>query len=223
MVSNAEIEREEARDRAMLSGPDRKWLLLPREEFVEQHSRQYWGQRRDELRERVYNTLLDFALLWEHWDENEIWQLRDSDHRPASHTPIEDAELESGLRDMIVFGLYLANPEPLFHPDKQPISTKGGFSTTAPYVEQFLLQVFKRLGRSHRTYVRDYELTIEGEELMWGKIRKRIERGEDVPPEHLIWILELGALEDVDPEPIQKALQEEFRKQLTGDDPQSDN
>lgn len=212
MVSKGKIEREMARGRGFLSSADRKWLLMPREEYIEEHSRQYWGQRRDELQNRVYDAILDFSLLWEHWDRDERWDrrawwtVRGAEGVRPYDEQIEDQALEDGLRDMSAFALFLARADPLFRPEEP------NYANT-PYIEQFLLFVFRQLGREYRRYVRDYELHIDGEDLMWDKIRQQIEDGEEVPVGKLALALELDTL-GIDPEPVREALQEEVRNQL---------
>lgn len=60
----------------------------------------------------------------------------------------------------------------------------------------------------------DYDLTIESERVMWASIRDRLESGEEVPVEQLVWALDMDAL-DIDPDPAQQAFREEIRKQLS--------
>lgn len=195
--------------RSFLTDADRDYLRGDQTEY----SRQNRYNRERAIRERAYNAILDFSLLWEEWDRDERWdrrawwELRDLDSSPVYDEQIADQDLENGLRDMVAFALFLTRADPLFQSDDI------GFAGT-PYIEQFLLLVFRRLGSEYRRYVRDYELRIEGEELMWDSIRAQLDQGEDVPLEKLALALETGTL-DVDPEPIQDALREEVRKQLT--------
>jgi hypothetical protein len=65
--------------------------------------------------------------------------------------------------------------------------------------------VFRRLGQEYRRYVRDYELHIEDEDLMWDKIREQIEDGEPVEVGKLALALELGTL-GIDSEPARETL-----------------
>lgn len=208
MASSDENAANIGRPRGFLSPADRKWLLMDREEYIEGHSRQYWGQRRDEVYERVHNAILDFSLLWEHWDRGtrwdrrKWWHLRGLDQRPMHSEPIDDRDLERGLRDMAAFALFLCRADTLFRPEDADFAEPS-------YVDEFLLLVFRRLGREYRRYVRDFELRIEGEDIMWDRIRRQLEEGEEVPVEKLMLALEMDTL-DVDAEPMQEAFREQI-------------
>lgn len=97
MVSSDEIERETSRGRGFLSGADRKWLLMSREDFIEEHSRQYWGQRRDKITERLRNAFLDFSLVFEHLGEDE--RAKVFGRKPGQ--PIPDPDVRRGVRDAL--------------------------------------------------------------------------------------------------------------------------
>lgn len=201
------------RGRGVLSPADRKYLRNP-----EEYSRQARHEREKAILERVENAILDFTILWEEWDREEEWhrriwwEVRGSNGQAAYNEPIGDVEIEDGLRDMAVFSLLLARSDTLFDPEGRASSYQDD-----PYAEWFFLSILKRLGREYRLYVRDYHLEIESEVLMWGRLQERLEDGEDVPVEQLLWALDLEVF-DVDAAPIQESLQEEFRKQLADED-----
>lgn len=209
MVSSDEQPDESGRGRSFLTTADRKFLRGNKEKY----SRQARYNREQAILNRTYSAILDFTLLWEEWDrdtewdQREWWQLRGSERGPVYDKQIEDQLLENGLRDMVAFALFLARADPLFRPE-------GPNYAHTPYIEQFLLFVFQRLGREYRRYVRDYELRIDGEDLMWDEIRQQIEDNEEVPVGKLALALELDAL-DIDNESIREALQEEVRRQLS--------
>lgn len=208
MTSDESAPKE--RPRGILTEADREFLRNS-----EEYSRQAAHARQNAILERTRNAILDFTLLWEQWDHDERWdrrdwwQLRGLDQRPTYDEPIDDRALEGGLRDMAALALFLARADTLFRPEEpQPAEFL--------YIDKFLLLVFRRLGREYRRYVRDYNLEIEGEDLMWGQIQRALEEGEEVPAEKLLLALEMDTL-DVDPEPIREAIQEVFRTQLQDD------
>lgn len=177
---------------------------MNREEYTEEHSRQYWGQRRDELRVRVRHAILDFTLLWECWEESEMWELRGGwPDMPTA--PIKDEELRDGLRDMIVLALYFGRAD--------RIVEQAGDSAA----EELLTMAFRRLGYWYGYHVHDIDVGVNAERIPYADLLDNVKAGEDVPVEQLMWALQSGNV-DVDPVPIREALQEAFREQLTEGD-----
>lgn len=205
-MTNAENGGDE-RPRGVLSEADRSYLRNS-----EGYSRQAAHARENAILERTQNAILDFTLLWEEWDRDQRWdrrkwwRLRGLDQEPMHSDPIDDHALEHGLRDMAAFALFLCRADTLFR------SEDADFAEPS-YVDEFLLLVFRRLGQEYRRYIRDFELRIEGEDIMWDRIRRQLEEGEEVPVEKLMLALEMDTL-GVATEPIQEALQEAFREQL---------
>lgn len=205
----------EGRPRGLLSEADREFLQAP-----EEYSRQASHARQNAISERAYNAILDFTLLWEQWDPDERWdrrkwwELRGLDGSPTYDEPIADRDFERGLRDMAAFALFLCRADALFRPEDPQFAE-------SLYVEEFLLLVFRRLGEEYRRYVRSVDLQVEGEDLMWGQIRRALEEGEDVPAEKLLLALEMDTL-GVDAEPIREEIQELFRQKLQDEQPNRD-
>lgn len=79
MVSSDMDGSDIGRERGMFTEADRKWLITPKEEFIQEHSPQYWGQRRDDFAERLVHTLLDFRLLAANYDEHTDRVFREAD------------------------------------------------------------------------------------------------------------------------------------------------
>lgn len=202
----------EERPRGLLSEADREFLRNS-----EEYSRQASYARQNAIFERTYNAILDFTLLWEQWDRGERWdrrkwwELRGLDQSPTYDEPIDDRDLERGLRDMTAFALFLCRADALFRPEEPQFAEPL-------YIEEFLLLVFRRLGEEYRRYVRNVNLEVEGEDLMWGQIRRALEEGEDVPAEKLLLALEMDTL-GVDAEPIREEIQELFRQKLQDEQP----
>lgn len=196
----------EDKPRSFLTKEDRKYLEQGREGAELTPQSEYNTKRR--IRNRVRQALIDFSILWEHWEMEEMWKVRSDEGLPLWYEEFDDPELADGLRDVIVFSLFLAEAEPLF--DENRPAPYGNTVT----VDELLLNVFKELGAVHGRYVRDYELTIESDHIKAVDIVNRLKDGEDVPMEQLAMALESDVL-GVDAEPIKEMFQEEVRKQLS--------
>lgn len=62
------VEMTDSRDRGILSPTDRKFVKGEKE----YNHRQTASDRRKEIRERLYNSLLDLSLIFNHMDEDEV-------------------------------------------------------------------------------------------------------------------------------------------------------
>lgn len=200
MASSDEIEREKARDRGFLSSADRKWLLTPREEYIEEHSRQYWGQRRDEVRKRVGNALLDFSLLWEHWDESEHdYIFGDADNPPQ---PIADPGVREGTVDTLALILRATGVMNLVGPNR--------YNPKAVEASNLLEQAIYNVGLRQNYLVDDVQLKIEAEMFPEPNMIRALEEGRNLSGRALLYFM---AREDVDTTEIQ----EQIREQILGD------
>lgn len=122
------------RERGMLAPVDRDYLRGKRE----YDHRQSAYKRREEIRERVYNALLDFELVMHHMDDKELERIFD---------PPEEVESDfhAALADMLGMIYYEQ-------------------SVTAPSFETLLKRGINRAERRYadsRAYQVDVDLTIE--------------------------------------------------------------
>lgn len=155
MASDAEIDREKERERGILAGPDRKWLLMPRDEYVEEHSRQYWGQRRDKIVDRVQNAFLDFSLLYDHLDEEMCREIFGAPPTGRGHVGphghIGDVKLE-GVRDalaFIIFGMVKASDT------REAVFNQQGYEWTV--FGELLEEAIKQVGIRHGVLIDEIE------------------------------------------------------------------
>lgn len=197
MASKDEIEREQERNRGILNGADRKWLLSPREEYIEEHSRQYWGQRRDKVRERTRNAILDFSLLFDHMTIDD-WEAV-SGSRPSPSVWFDDPAFEAGVRDTLASMLLIVGGRSLFE----------GVGPVNPTAERLLHDAFERLAWLYMYDLERFDFTIEAEQIHWRDLKEKLESGDELSVDELSKLL-IAKQDEVDT----GALQDEVRNQL---------
>lgn len=105
-----ELDEIEELGRGGLTPADREFLLKSEHERHENYSRQARSDARNRIRTRVKTSILDFALLFEHLDEEErgrIFEDVSSGTPPLSATERESRRaLRNGIADTLGF-LYL--------------------------------------------------------------------------------------------------------------------
>lgn len=197
MVSNGEMESKKDRDRGILNDADRKWLLMDREEFIEEHSRQYWGQRRDEVRKRTRDGILDFSLLFDHMTI-EDWEAV-SGSRPSPQVWFDDPAFESGVRDTLASMLLIVGGRSLFE----------GVGPANPTAERVLYDAFERLAWLYMYDLERFDLTIEAERIHWRELREKLEEGEELSVDELSKLL-IAAQDEVDTEALQNTVRDQL-------------
>lgn len=203
MVSSDKIERETERDRGILSGPDRKWLLMDRDEYVEEHSRQYWGQRRDKIQNRLRNAMLDFSLLFDHMDHEERPDLRE---RIFTSTASDDTEIEDGIRDGFAFLLEACGAAGLFREHAHE-----------PAFNRIFEGAWNRLAWLYRYRLNSVEIDVDAERIPWRELRERLEAGEELTIDEQAQLL-IAFGDDVDPAETQKVLNRLLLDEGEGED-----
>lgn len=198
MASNEKIEREMARDRGILSSSDRKWLLLSRDEYVEEHSRQYWGQRRDEVINRVRNGVLDFTLLFDHLEHDQRVEI--FGNPLISLMQFDDPDFEAGIRDTLAFLIEGAGGASLLDEHVPP-------ETTA---ERLLEEAFGQIAWRYQYNLNGIQLDVDAEKIPGDELLQRIEADEELTAEELAQLL-LAKGDDVNT----ATLQEQIRAELS--------
>lgn len=198
MASNEKIEREMARDRGILSSSDRKWLLLSRDEYVEEHSRQYWGQRRDEVINRVRNGVLDFTLLFDHLEHDQRVEI--FGNPLISLMQFDDPDFEAGIRDTLAFMIEGAGGASLLDEHVPP-------ETTA---ERLLEEAFGQIAWRYQYNLNGIQLDVDAEKIPGDELLQRIEADEELTAEELAQLL-LAKGDDVNT----ATLQEQIRAELS--------
>lgn len=204
MPSKPEIEREQERARGILSGSDRKWLLMPKDEYVEEHSRQYWGQRRDEITDRVQNAMLDFTLLFDHLPFEVLCTI--VGQRPTAQMQFEDSAFDAGVRDALAFTLEGAGGARLLDEDRPE-------ETTA---RRLLRDAFERIAWKYEHSLTDFHLEVGAERIPRRDLIESLESGDELSSSELAQLL-IASDEEIDT----TLLQEQMRSQLiteTGND-----
>jgi translation elongation factor EF-1beta len=187
------------RKNAMLTTEDRRWLTGEKH-YEGEHAKQQRYQRRRDIRDRVYNSLLDFSILFEHLDADEREKLFGSPE--TGQQPVtDDRELADGIRDGLAFLLYSTGITAAMRTDE---------SGTDPIAEWLLVEALHRAGEKDGLLVEDVDIDIDAIELPRSSLLEDLREGEDLSPRELRVLLES---EDVDT----AAVQEQLREQLFED------
>jgi hypothetical protein len=180
-----------SRKNAMLTTEDRRWLTGEKA-YEGEHAKQQRYQRRRDIRERVYNTMLDFSILFTHLEERERAKLFGSDSAERRER-FADMNLEAGVRDGIAFLLYNAG-----------ITDGMGSERAADGLARRLLnEALSRAGRKEDVLVESVSLDIEATRISPGNLLDRLEAGEALSSAELGYLLESEA---VDTGEIQKQI-----------------
>lgn len=172
-----------SRKNAMLTTEDRRWLAGEKA-YEGEHAKQQRYQRRRDIRERVYNTLLDFSILFEHLEADERRKL--FGEPGARQEPLtEDRELVAGVRDAIAFLLYSTGVA-------RAMDDGADRETIA---EQLLTDALYQVGQEDGLLVRDVDLRIDADALSRPALLAALEAGEELSPEELRALLETDAVD----------------------------
>lgn len=188
------------RKNAMLTTEDRRWLTGEKR-YEGEHAKQQRYQRRRDIRERVYNSILDFSLLFEHLERDEREKLFGTPG--TKQKPInDDREFADGIRDGLAFLLYNTGITSMMGPDER---------RTDPIADWLLTEAVHRAGRKDGILVETVELDIDATDLPRASLLEDLEAGNELSPRELRVLLES---EHVDT----RNVQEHIRRQLFEDD-----
>lgn len=182
----------------MLTTEDRRWLTGEKR-YEGEHAKQQRYQRRRDIHERVYNSLLDFSILFANLEERERAKLfgADAEERLERFT---DAALEEGVSDGLAFLLYNAG-----------ITERMGAERSSDGLADRLLgEALYRAGRRDDVLVEGVALEIEATRLPGERLLDRLEAGEELSPAELRFLLELETVDTA-------AVQERIRAMLFDD------
>ena len=184
------------RERGMLAEVDRDYLRKGKE-YAD--SRQTRYKRRGDIRERVYQTMLDFSLLLDFLDEDEKEKLWTEALERDSRAFLDGLAATIGF---IFWGtMTKEDAEAWVDHDVNPRS--GPFMQT-------LKEGLYQGGLKHEVVITDVDLDVEGDRLTeysLEKVRERAEAGEDLSPQLVRLLLET---ETVSGDRVQEALREEL-------------
>ena len=188
------------RKNAMLTTEDRRWLTGEKH-YEGEHAKQQRYQRRRDIRKRVYNSILDFSILFEHLEENEREKLFGTPG--TKQEPIDnDRELANGIRDALAFFLYNTGITSIMDGDER------GF---APVADWLLTEALHRAGQKDGIFVESVELNIDATDLPQASLLEDLEAGNELSPRELRLLLESDQIDTRD-------IQEHIRRQLFEDE-----
>lgn len=184
-----------SRKNAMLTTEDRRWLTGEKS-YEGEHAKQQRYQRRRDIHERVYNSLLDFSILLAHLEERERAKLFGADAEERRER-FADSALQGGVRDGLAFLLYNAGIT----------DRMGKEDSDEGLADRLLEEALYRAGRRDDVFVEHAELRIEATRLPGERLLDRLEAGEELSPAELRYLLELEAVDTA-------AVQERVRELL---------
>jgi hypothetical protein len=191
------------RKNAMLTTEDRRWL---REEKVYdgQHAKQQRYQRRRDIRERVYNSMLDFSILLEELNDDEWREIFGDIPDGGRQWKNADEHLQAGVRDGLAFLLRTVGVATLMR-DEQ--ASQG----TVP--ERLFTAALRRAGHRDGMLVESVSLDIEATDVGIPELLENLKSDEPMSAGSLYLLMESGV---VDTDVVQNCL----RDQLLEDDPE---
>ena len=188
------------RKNAMLTTEDRRWLTGEKR-YEGEHAKQQRYQRRRDIRDRVYNSILDFSILFEHLEAEERERLFGTPG--GTQTPVDDdREFANGVRDALAFCLYNTGVTSMMR------NTESG---SAPIAEWALTEALHRAGRKDGILVENIELNIDATELPRASLLDDLAAGSELSPRELRLLLESERIDT-------RAVQEHIRDQLLDDE-----
>jgi hypothetical protein len=185
------------RKNAMLTTEDRRWLTGEKT-YDGQHAKQQRYQRRKDIRERVYNSMLDFSILFEELEEDE-WReiLGEVDDAGRQWRDAND-DLQAGVRDGLAFLLRSVDIGALMRED-------GSTGGTIP--ERMVTTAVRRAGHRDGMLVESVSVDIEATDVSVPELLKELEDGGTISPSGLYLLMESGA---VDTDVVQECLRDQF-------------
>ncbi len=188
------------RKNAMLTTEDRRWLTGEKR-YEGEHAKQQRYQRRRDIRERVYNSILDFSILFEYLEQDEREKLFGTPG--AKQEPIDDdPEFADGIRDALAFLLYSTGITSIMG---------AGKNGPDPIADWLLTEALHRAGRKDGILIEKVELDIDAIELPQASLLEDLEAGNELSPRELRLLLESERIDT-------RNVQEHIRRQLFEDE-----
>lgn len=188
------------RKNAMLTTEDRRWLTGEKV-YDGQHAKQQRYQRRRDIRERAYNSMLDFSILLDELDEDEwreiFGKITDEGHQWRD----ANEELQAGVRDGLAFLLRTIGIETLM---REPSPS----SDTVP--ERLFTTALRRSGHRDGLLVESVTLDIDATNVGIPELLDTLESDESISAGGLYLLMESGAVDtDIVQECLHKRLSDE--------------
>jgi predicted transcriptional regulator len=166
----------------MLSPEDRAYLR-GEPDFTDNRQKRY--ERRKAIRERVYNTLLDFSLLYDGMAHDEHERLFSG--TGGGWRGLEDEAFQSGVEDAIAFLLRDAGIWSHLSPTAE--------TPVGNIPDSLLLSALSRIGREKGILVDNVELDVDSTQIPVSDALRNLEQGQDLSPRQLGAVLETDAVD----------------------------
>lgn len=183
----------------MLTTEDRRWLSGEKR-YEGEHAKQQRYQRRRDIRERVYNSILDFSILFQHLEDDERAKLFGTS---GTNTKLinEDQQFTNGICDALAFFLYNTGITSLMATDT---------NSAEPLGEWLLAEALHRAGQKDGILVETVDLTIDATTLPRESILEDLKAGNELSPGELRVLLDSDHVDT-------QTVQEHLRRQLFDD------
>ncbi|WP_135306167.1 hypothetical protein [Haloarcula amylovorans] len=189
------------RKNAMLTTEDRRWLTGEKV-YDGQHAKQQRYQRRQDIRERVYNSMLDFSILLEELDDDEWREIFGEVVDGGQQWQNVDEDLQAGVRDGLAFLLRTIGVATLM---------RDGQASQGTVPERLFTAALRRAGHRDGLLVDAVFLDIDATDVGIPGLLEDLQSDEPMSAGSLYLLMESGA---VDTDVVQDCL----RDQLVDDD-----
>ncbi|MFC7154868.1 hypothetical protein ACFQPA_05280 [Halomarina halobia] len=169
------------RKNAMLTSEDRRWLTGEKT-YDGKHAKQQRYQRRKDIRERIYNSILDFTVLLEHLDEDERGKIFEGTSGNGRVWELEDEQLREGIANGLAFLLTSVDVTALLR------GTDGEQEPTV--AEQVLFDALYRAGRKNGVLVEDMDVRLKTKRVSIPELLSDLEAGNEISSEGLRLLIE---------------------------------
>lgn len=185
------------RKNAMLTTEDRRWLTGEKV-YDGQHAKQQRYQRRRDIRERVYNSILDFSILLDELDDDEWREIVGEVTDGGKQWQNADEDLQAGVRDGLAFLLRTIGIATLMRDDQ---ASQG----TVP--ERLFTTALRRAGHRDGLLVESVSLDIEATDVGIPELLDDLQSDEPLSAGSLYLLMESGT---VDTDVVQDCLRDEL-------------
>jgi len=183
---------------AMLTKTDREFLIAEGEHYSGDSAKQMRYERRQKIRDRIRETLLDFTLLFDYLPDSEQEKLFEDEGGWWAHG---DQELQEGARDTIAFILRNADISPYLEHSGSPPSTPA---------TELLEDAYKRIAIEHGRLVTEVA-NPEIETTNLRNVLSRLEEGDsEETAQTLGLLLQTGEVSEETRAEIQELLRDDL-------------
>lgn len=176
-----------SRKNAMLTTEDRRWLTNEKT-YEGEHAKQQRYQRRRDIKERVYNSILDFTILFQNLEETEREKLFGHIAGDGACEIDDPDAFEAGIADALAFLLYNIGGTSLMR-------TPDADTRRRAVAQRLVTDALYRAGRRDDLLVEDMSLDIDATYLPLPNVLDELEAGTPLSPARLRVLLESEQVE----------------------------